>query len=589
LSLNLILKDIIKRVTIYKRDFLKGLFYGFLFIVVQVVRPFLLKKLIDRYIPSGEFTYISILTGIYLILLIVSIIAAYSMIIFISSIGIKVINELKADLFLKVLSGKKEYLDKTSTGAIIAKVESDTEQMKMLLSPEAINVVNFTALTIGICIFLIFIKGMIGVYFFIGYLIFSCGFIIILKKIKELYLRAREAYKEVFAFLAEYLRAIPVVQLFDVKDEVKERLEQLNEKRYQIRKNAGFFQYGFIAFLDFLLSGLIPGIVIYFSCGSIVRGQLTVGELIMLLEYVRMISGPLLHMSELLTWLQGGYASTLRVYRMINNIEVEDLKPEFSDKIQVKEKLAIEFNKVWFKYNKKDDTSWVLRDLSFKVLNAQKVGICGQSGAGKSTILKLLLEFYKPDKGKIFVNGRNIEEFNLYELRKIFGLVLQDVYFFPGTLLDNVRLFDEKINEDVVLEAIESVGLNRCINRLDKNIYTQVSHHGLNLSTGEKQLFSFIRATTRKPDILLLDEATAFIDVYTENIIQKAISKKYKNKTVLIIAHRLSTIKNADFILVLDKGILKEKGTHTELMQKRGLYYEMYIMQELTRNEKQEK
>jgi ATP-binding cassette subfamily B multidrug efflux pump len=424
---------------------------------------------------------------------------------------------------------------------------------------------------IGILISLLINIGWIGIFFFLYACFIIIVFYFLLKPMRYYYEQVREKYKHLSSFLAEYLKAIPLLRFYQVKDKAFSALHDLNMDKYTYEKKASILNYGSSAFLYFLsYHGVGLAVTIYLGMGFIANGKMTLGDLLVILQYLRRFFMPLIHFSQEILSLQSALVSLKRVYKYLGlkpTIKGGDKKLELGNK-----GVEIEFQKVWFAYEKEE---WILKGVSFKVKPYQKIGLVGSSGAGKSTVFKLLLRFYDIQKGTILINGIDIREYDLISLRSVFSLITQESNLFYGTVKENITMLDSSKTEEDIRAAIKKLDLEEEFQKFCPDVNKLISEGGSNFSSGQRQLLAFLRAMLFERTIFLLDEATAFVDVHTEMLLQKALFKAIEKRTLLLIAHRLSTVKNMDKILVFSEGKLVEEGKHSELVEKKGIYYKL--------------
>ncbi|MDP7238230.1 MAG: ABC transporter ATP-binding protein, partial [Candidatus Latescibacteria bacterium] len=315
-------------------------------------------------------------------------------------------------------------------------------------------------------------------------------------------------------------------------------------------------------------------LVIWYGSSDVIRSEMDWGILVAMLQYIPRFFWPIMDIAERYGILQSSMASAERIFELL------DTEPEPVGSYLLKDKIEgrIEFRQVWFAYNEED---WVLKDVSFTIEPGQSVAIVGATGSGKTTIISLLAGFYLIQKGQILVDNVDIHEWNIESLRKRIGVVQQDVFLFSGTIEENIRFGDNSLSEDRIRQAAHDVNADRFIDRLEEGYTHQLTERGSTLSSGQRQLLAFARALAAEPDILVLDEATANVDTETELWIQDAVERLMTSRTSIVIAHRLSTIRNADIIIVLHKGKLREKGTHDDLMLQDGIYRRLHQLQYL--------
>jgi ATP-binding cassette, subfamily B, multidrug efflux pump len=393
------------------------------------------------------------------------------------------------------------------------------------------------------------------------------------RTVAQSYRRIRVAIARINAYLQEHITGIVVLQLFNRERRAGEEFAEINREHMNAYKNA-ITAYGWFYPVVEFISMLALAAILTYGGFRIERGALTLGVVVAFLQYGLRFFRPIQDLSEKYNILQSAMASSERVFRLLDT-EATVLAP--SSPRGVPEQLdAIEFDHVWFAYNGED---WVLCDASFTIEPGETVAVVGHTGAGKTTLISLLLRFYDVQKGAIRLGGIDVREFDPLELRRRFGVVLQDPYLFTGTLEDNIRLGTETIRREEVEAAAEQVNLLDFIRTLPEGFAQPIRERGSGLSTGQKQLISFARALAHNPRFLILDEATSSVDTETEFRVREALARMVEGRTSIVIAHRLSTIQRADRILVMHKGRLRESGTHQELLALRGIYWKLYQLQ----------
>jgi ATP-binding cassette subfamily B protein len=568
--------DMINKMMFYKLHFVFGIICAAGFSIIQIFRPLVLKFIIDDFlnIPEKEFSSLKIYLTIYFFLLMFSIVFSYFQVYFLSGLGVRVLNNLKIDLFKKLILQEMNFYTKHQSGEITARIESDVEQIKGLFSAHSITFIVTIVIIIGTFITL-YVHVPVMSYVIIVFTAIICSiYYFVLKKIRLLFYKSREEYKQLSSFLSEYIKGISCLQTYNAESSVLDQLIEINNRKYKIEKKLSVVNYLSISVFRSFSGPLLFSLIFFFLHYKIGTIGLTIGTVIMIFEYCRNIFMPLQHLAEEISQLQGSFVSLKRVYQIME-IETEKNTGNISEIDGVFEFV---FDNVWFAY---EPDKWVLKNVSFKVSSGRKIAVIGPSGSGKTTISKLLMRFYKPQRGEIFLNGINIKNYDLNFIRNFISLVIQNVTFFPGTLYENLTVLKTRITKSDVQKIISKIGLKNFVEKLPDGLDYKIIEGGKNFSMGQRQLLSFARAFLRNSQLLILDEATAFVDTTTEFEIQRIIDKLFAKKSLMVIAHRLSTIKKCDEILVLKEGVIFEKGTHNELIHKKGEYFKMLRCQEI--------
>jgi len=393
------------------------------------------------------------------------------------------------------------------------------------------------------------------------------------KKVRANYRDVRKHLARLNSYMQEHISGMSVVQMFNKEEKEFEKFKSINKDYRDANIQAVFYHAVFYPAVE-LISSIAVGLIIWYGGGEVVRNNLSLGVLFAFIQYTEMFFRPVRDLAEKYNIFQTGMASSERIFKLLDT-KIFVKQPE--NPIPLKDvKGKVEFRNVWFAYN---DEEYVLKDISFLINPGESVAIVGATGAGKSSIINLLLRFYDINKGQILIDDVDISQVDEKELRRHIALVLQDVILFSGDVKSNINLWNEEIPFEKIVEAAKIVGADQFIEKLPKKFDEEVKERGATLSLGQKQLISFARALAYDPKILILDEATASIDTESEKMIQQAITKLLKGRTSIVIAHRLSTIQNSDKIIVLHKGQIREMGTHYELLEKKGIYYRLYQLQ----------
>jgi len=518
---------------------------------------------------SGAIAGLIRLATLFAIALIVRFVFGVSQVYLLQLTGQKVMYDMRREIFGHVLRLPLSYFDRTPVGRLVTRVTNDVAAINEMFTSMLVNLFRD--------VFLIF--AVMGIMFHLEWrvaLVILALFPLIVIAAFEFRRRARAAYREVRrqiarlnAYLQESISGMRIVQLFVQEVKANERFEKINVDKYKASMRQLLTFAVFRPLMSFL-SSFAVAIVIWYGGLNVLRGSLSLGALTAFIQYVRMLFEPILELSQGYNILQGAMAAAERIFILLDEPEEDPGGEERLENVDGR----IEFRNVWFAYN---DEEWVLKDVSFTVEPGERVAIVGPTGSGKTTIIRLLLRMYPIQKGEILLDGVPIERLDLAFLRSRMAVVLQDVFLFSGDIMDNIRLREE-IPEDEAIEAARFANAD-FVERLPDGYRTEVKERGVTLSVGERQLLSFARAVAFKPQILVLDEATASIDSQTESLIQRSLTKIMEDRTSIVIAHRLSTIREADKIIVLHKGKVVEEGTHTELLSRGGLYAALHRLQ----------
>jgi ABC-type multidrug transport system fused ATPase/permease subunit len=486
--------------------------------------------------------------------------------------GQKMMHDLRMKVFSHLQSLSVSFFDKNPVGRLVTRLTNDIQNVHEMFTSVLLYLFKDILLLIGIIVLLLhFNREFALVSFSLIPLIF----------VTTLFFshRARDAFREIRlkiaqmnAFLQENFSGIKVVQIFRREEENGRRFQKINEGHYLANMRQIFIYSLFVPLIEFLGSGAI-GLVIWYGGGKVIQETITLGVLVASLSYMRMFFQPIRDLSEKYNILQSAMASLERIFLLLDQDE-KISEPPSPKKGEIKGN--IEFNGVSFSY---DGEGKVLKEVSFSIHEGETVAIAGATGAGKTSLLHLLERFYEVKEGSILLDGIDIRERDVSHLRSQIGLVMQDTFLFAGDVEENIRLGDRKIDGGRVKEVARVVNAEKFIRQLPDGYHTKIGEGGETLSAGERQLLAFARALYIDPKILILDEATSHVDPETERLIQEGLARLLKGRTAIVIAHRLSTIQHADRIVVLHKGRVREMGTHTELIARKGLYFRLYQLQ----------
>ena len=466
------------------------------------------------------------------------------------------------------------FYDRNPVGRLMTRVTSDVEALNDLFASGVISVFRDVFMLGGIMIVLVVMDWRLAIVAFSVLPAIAVVTHWFRKNARQSYRKVRGWVARINASLQENITGMSTVQLFRREERSFAEFDSINREHRNANVESIFYYATFYPVIEFL-SALATALIIWYGGWWSLEGTLTLGVLVAFLQYSQRFFRPISDLSEKFNILQAAMASSERIFGLLDT-PVEIVSPPADETRTPLGRGVIAFEQVWFAYREKD---YVLRDVSFTVDPGEHVGIVGATGAGKTTAINLLLRFYDVGRGRITIDGVDIRDMRLSELRRRFSLVLQDVYLFSGTVRDNIKLWHEGISETMIRSAARSVHANRFIDRMPHGLDTLVAERGATLSVGQKQLLSFARALAFSPDVLVLDEATSSVDTNTELLIRDALHVMMANRTTIAIAHRLSTVQDMDKILLFHKGQLREVGTHQELLARRGLYYKLYQLQ----------
>jgi ATP-binding cassette, subfamily B, multidrug efflux pump len=494
-------------------------------------------------------------------------------------IGQKVMYDLRKEIFAYLQRLPLSFLDRTPVGQLVTRATTDVDALNELFASGVVTILNILVVTVcmGAMLFIWHPFLALASLSPLPFLLILTGFFN--NKAGGANREVRTLIARINTFLHEHISGMVIVQLFNRQEKARRQFAELNHK---LLKESSAVLDAFCSYysaVEFVFAGGLA-LLYWVGGGRVIDGSLQIGVLISFMMYAQRFFQPINELSEKGGMLQTALAAAERIFQLLDE-PVTSLSPA-KDSTKAATRGEIEFRNVWFAYEggaDPKDENWVLRDVSFRVKAGQTIAIVGQTGAGKTTVIQLLLRFYDIQRGQILLDGVDLREMDLQELRSLFGIVLQDPFLFAGTLESNVKLGTERIDRTAAEQALRKVGLGPFLESLAQGIETPVTERGSTLSVGQRQLISFARALAHNPHFLILDEATSSVDTKTESLVRSALDRLLKGRTAVAIAHRLSTIKHADRILVMHKGHLSEQGSHQELLLQRGIYFRLYQLQ----------
>lgn len=571
-----------KRLWLYALHYKKLLIIGMALLTVAVAAdlagPLIAKKIIDDHIAGASggsiaFEPIVTLLGVFFALTVVAAIFRYGEYLLLQRAANRIIQKMRNDVYQHIQTLPIRYFDNLPAGKVVARITNDTEAIRELYVTVLSQFVTSGMYITGIYVALFFLDWkMATIALFILPLLYI--WMVLYRKYASKYNHiVRAKVSDMNAMINESIQGMSIIQAFRREEQMQEEFEVMNREHYKYQNKLLYLDAG----TSHNLVGVIRTITFvmfiwYFGGASLTATTaISVGVLYAFVDYITRLFNPISGVMNQLAKLEQALVAAERVFRLLDR-SGEDVSDE---KIK-RYRGDVRFEKVWFAYKNEE---YVLKDISFEAKQGETVALVGHTGSGKSSIMNLLFRFYDVSKGAITIDGQNIQDLSRQTVRDHMGIVLQDPYLFTGTIESNVSLGDARITREKVLASLDAVGGERVLKHLSMGIDEPVIEKGSTLSSGQRQLISFARALAFDPAILILDEATSNIDTETEEIIQHAMDVLKKGRTTFIIAHRLSTIKNADRILVLDRGEIAEQGTHDELVALGGRYEQMYRLQ----------
>ncbi|UCH05516.1 MAG: ABC transporter ATP-binding protein [Candidatus Thorarchaeota archaeon] len=542
-------------------------------IVVSIWMPFVLQHAIDVDFPSGSLEAVLFTASFYVFLQVVAWLSAYGNEYLMALMGQKAIYRIRQELYQHLQTMDQAFYDKSSSGRIISRLINDVDRMSELLSGGLISTFAqiFIVFGIGAVIFTVDVQLAFVTLGVVPILLVST--IYFRKELREAYRRTRKTISSVTSNLAESISGARVTKSFARERRSIAVFTELNRADYQSNVDAGKAMAAFFPVIRFI-SGLGVVLILLFGGSRLIDGTVTLGTVVLFIQFSDRFFRPILMIANFYTSVQGAFAGGERVFTVLDSRPTIIDRPSAADMPTLQG--HIQFKDVTFGYLEETP---VLEKFNLEIQPGETIALVGDTGAGKTTVVSILNRFYEIWDGAIKIDGIDIRDVTQESLRSRIGLVLQDPFLFMGTVADNIRYGRPDATDDEIVQATETIGARRLIENLEDDFETEVGERGSRLSEGERQLVSFARALLANPKVLVLDEATSSIDVYTEYAIQRGMKRLLEGRTSIVIAHRLSTIVNADRIVVIENGKIVETGTHTELMAKKGKYFSLYELQ----------
>lgn len=553
----------------YKNKIYLSVFLSIILAVLSPLRPYLIQYTVNHFIKDKDLYWLVIITIIQIGMLLLETVLRFYFGFITSWLGQTVVKDLRVSVYKKVLSLNLRQFDKTPIGTLTTRTINDIESINDIFANGLIPIISDLLSIISILLFMFGVDWRLSLISLAPFPILIIATYFFKESVNKSFIKVRNAVASLNAFVQEHITGMSVVQAFAVEDKEFNKFNEINKQHRNANIKAIFAYSVFFPVVE---------IVLAFSIGLLVwwggNYSANAGVIISFIMYLNLLFRPLRQIADKFNVLQMGMVASERVFKVLDN---EDVTPNKDNTIHLgMVKGKVEFDHLWFAYN---NENYVLKNINFLIEPGETLAIVGHTGSGKTSIISLLNRLYPINKGGIKIDDHDINDYDIDFLRSRIAVVLQDVFLFSGSVLDNITLRNPEIRREQAIEAAKMIGVHNFIIQLPGGYDYNVMERGATLSLGQRQLLSFIRALLYNPSILVLDEATSSIDSQSELLIQHAIDKLIRGRTSIVIAHRLSTIRKASKIMVLDKGEIKEIGTHSELMNLRGHYYQLHKMQ----------
>ncbi len=546
---------------------------------LAVLRPKLIERMVDDAIVPGNVSLLTLMTCLILGVLLLEVVLRYFFLYHADWLGQATIRDLRVKVFNYITSLNLRYFDKTPIGQSTTRTINDIEAINTIFSEGSVTILADLTTIFAVLIVMFMTSWKLTLVVLSVFPLLIWGSYQFKESVRKSYENVRNHIATMNAFLQERISGMRIVQIFNAEQQEADKFKKINHDYTSANLKAIFAYAIFFPVVD-IISALSLGLMVWYGARGVLSDDISIGVLVAFPLYIGMLYRPIRMLADKFNTLQMGLIAAERVFRLLENKETIQNSGALAP-----EKLhgEVTFENVWFSYSDNLESDAQLRNVSFDIHHGETLAIVGSTGSGKTTIISLLNRFYEIQQGNIRIDGRELHEYDVFALRRRIAVVLQDVFLFSGSVLENITLRDPNITEAQVVEAAKMIGAHKFIKKLPGGYHYQVMERGATLSMGQRQLISFVRALVFNPDILILDEATSSIDPESEGIIQHAIEKLIARRTSIIIAHRLSTIRKANNILVLDKGEVKEFGPHEALMTiQNGKYRELYEKQFMT-------
>ncbi len=569
-------KKIMRFVNPYRITYYLLILSAILLSIFSTIQPYLLKIIIDDYIIKSDLDGLKMIIYLVVFILFLEVIFQFLFIYFANWLGQTIVKDIRYNLFNRIINFKMSYYDKNPIGRLVTRTASDIELISSIFSQGLFMILADLLKMSLVIIIMLVIDWQLSLIVFSVLPIIVYATKLFQKSMKVAFEDVRNQVSILNSFIQERINGMTLVQMFNREKIDKIKFNKINENHKNAWLKTVWYNSIFFPVAEISTSITIGLLVWFGGISAGLYGTISIGTIFLFIKMSQMLFQPLRQIADKFNTLQMGMVAAERVFKIVDmkNNEINN-----GNKLIKNIKGKIEIKNLSFSYTEENNYDNVINNLSLKINQGEKIAIVGHTGSGKSTIINLLTRFYEYNQGEIYIDGISIKKIKISEIRKNIAVVLQDVFLFADTIYNNVVLFDKKKSLDEVINISKEIGAHDFINSLPNKYFFNVNERGVSLSSGQRQLISFLRAYITNPSILILDEATSSIDSYTEELIQNAIQKITLGKTSMIIAHRLATIEKADKIIVLDNGRIVEFGNHRNLLIKGGVYKDLYDSQ----------
>jgi len=556
----------------YKRELYIAITLTLLMSFMGPLRPFLMQYAIDHYIAFNNSQGLINMCMLILGLLILQSLMQVWSTILTNYLAQNVIKDLRMKVYVYLTSLRLKFYDKTPVGTLVTRTVSDIETIADVFSEGLINITGDVLQIIFILIMMFYSDwhlsivslSVLPILLYAGYLF--------KENVRVSFEDVRTQVAKLNTFVQEHIQGMQIVQIFNREQKELNNFKLINNEHRKAHIRSVFYYSVFFPVVE-IVAAISTALIVWYGSKGVMNGQTSIGTMIAFIMYIGMFFRPIRQLADRFNTLQMGMVASERIFKLLD--DTDNIEPT-GNTILEKVEGEIEFNDVWFGYHPNE---YVLKGINIKVGKGKTLALVGATGAGKSSIINLLSRFYEIEKGEILIDKKNLSDLEIRSVRKHISVVMQDVFLFSGSVMDNIRLYNKNISEEKIIETAKMLGAHHFIDKLPNGYLQDVHERGATLSVGQRQLISFVRAMVTDPSVLILDEATSSVDNETEMAIQEAIKKMMKGRTSIVIAHRLSTVQFADEIVVLEKGEIVERGSHAQLLQLNGYYKRLYDLQ----------